>query len=98
MQLFLLSGLPLLVMAVAMGGGFLTPGARRWIERFIFVPGLWLGVTGFLVRGLVIHDRKDVIIGAGLMAGLVLNLAWVRVGRGLLAARAIKLSGTGTSQ
>ena len=99
-QLLLLSGLPLLLIAVAAAGSFLTPQIKAWIERFVFKPGLWIVLIGYLVFSLIGRDRIGTIVAASLLGLRLLALAWARYGRALWVARASKpladqVSGTG---
>jgi hypothetical protein len=99
-QLLLLSGLPLLLIAVAAAGSFLTPKIKAWIERFVFRPGLWIVLIAYLVFSLVGRDQIGMIVAASLLGLRVAALVWARYGRGFWAARASKpladqVSGTG---
>ena len=99
-QLLLLSGLPLLLIAVAAAGSFLTPQIKAWIERFVFRPGLWIVLIGYLVFSLMGHHQIGMIVAASLLGLRVAALVWARHGRSLWAARAPKslenqVSGTG---
>ena len=99
-QLLLLSGLPLLLIAVAAAGSFLTPQIKAWIERFVFKPGLWIVLVGYLVFSLMGHHPIGMIVAASLLGLRVAALVWARHGRSLWAARAPKslenqVSGTG---
>lgn len=99
-QLLLLSGLPLLLIAVAAAGSFLTPQIKVWIERFVFKPGLWIVLVGYFVFSLMGHHQIGMIVAASLLGLRVVALVWARYGRALWAAKASKsladqVSGTG---
>ena len=99
-QLLLLSGLPLLLIAVAAAGSFLTPNIKGWIERFVFNPGLWIVLIGYLVFSLMGHHQIGMIVAASLLSLRVAALVWAHYGRALWLARASKpianqVSGTG---
>jgi hypothetical protein len=99
-QLLLLSGLPLLLIAVAAAGSFLTPNIKAWIERFVFKPGLWIVLIGYLVFSLMGHHKFGMIVAASLLSLRVAALVWAHYGRALWLARASKplanqVSGTG---
>ncbi len=100
-QALLLSGLPLLLLAVAAAGSFLKPGAKAWIERFIFLPGLWAIGLGGLAYAFSHHSRVGEVLAAGLIVILSLRLIWRRFGPAKATPTTTKpladiVSGTGT--
>ena len=97
-NLLLLSGLPLLVLGVAMGGSFLKPGPRRWIERFVIVPVVCIAAVAYLANRLMAHDHNGTLISGAVLIGLALNFAWLGFGRRAWANLTKKHPGTGTSQ
>jgi ACR3 family arsenite efflux pump ArsB len=97
-NLLLLSGLPILVLGVAMAGSFLKPDQRRWAERFVIVPVVTIAAVAYLANRLMAHDHNGTLISGAILIGLALNFAWVLFGRRTWAGLTKKHSGTGTSQ
>lgn len=100
-QALLLSGLPLLLLGVAAAGSFLKPAAKAWIERFIFLPGLWVIGLGGLAYGFAHHSRVGEVLAAGLILILSLRMIWRRFGPAQAVSISSKpladtVSGTGT--